>query len=461
MTYSHLCVRIIPIKKGFLDMKIIVTIDFDQVEEFSNYFGEDFLSLNFNSFDAFNRYLVNPQKITIDKHLLLILSPKERKQFLFLKRRINKQLPNLIKLIYKENIQVLNIKPKDLVKFSNDSLTYTVNLKHLSLSEVMEILQYPWPTTTMFLDKFNQIEAVSQANLISAYKMIEQKASLIKPMNPSPAEIAFYAFDMARDRVFKKSSEEDNQSIGRDLCSVINKEEIVCAGYVNLFTSLCEFLGVPADYVLWANKQDDEFSHASSFVYINDPKYNLCGIYAFEPTWNRKKGNDDQKFLLDCRFAFVPLKQEITLKGRKNFELADFDDYSIVLKRLNRFQKFLSFGAPQISIDDLSLSIARKINALRNRLGLSGLNDKDLSIEELESGLMSLEGEPIPVKTFREIIVNVRTYEHAIYPDKYATDEHSIDTLLASSFSFKFEKERKKARELILKLLLDESANLE
>lgn len=441
-------------------MELEITIDFSLKEEFTNVLANDFLLLKFNSFESLEKYLQHPRKILIDEDFLDAFSPNEIKKLKGLERKLNRNLDYICNLIRKQKINVLNCRSKYLKSSILDG-HYEVDLNGLALSleELKEILNFSWPLDTQFFDDFNKIEAVDRFTLLKTYEKIEKIVNPFKQFNPSPAEAVLYAYDVARSRVYKKCISDEKNSLSRDLNLILDNEEIVCAGFVNLFNAICFFLGVPTDLLIWEGSKENISPHASPLVYLNDPKYGLFGLYAFEPTWNSKKSSQDSDYILNCKYAFIPLKSEIAFKERRGLTLTNTSLYGSLKNFLGNYEAMIRFSSPEIVLKQFFQLITNKINGLREKLNLEPL-PRLITHSDIESALESLEGKIIPFETFRKLLIQTRYCENAINPDVYKVDEHSIDTLLASSISFKFEEQKKQARKRLLQLLFDEENSL-
>ena len=115
--------------------------------------------------------------------------------------------------------------------------------------------------------------------------LIDNIIENIKKYNLSPLEKLIYTYDIVKYREYKES--DCNKKNSRDLDKVLQGDAIVCVGYSNLFNAILRCMGFNATYLISVEKK-----HQRSMVYIRDDKYNIDGIYAFDPTFDRRKNEN-------------------------------------------------------------------------------------------------------------------------------------------------------------------------
>lgn len=126
-------------------------------------------------------------------------------------------------------------------------------------------------------------------NIVNAYetiKIIKNDADYILSLNPSNFEKVFLAFDYSRKRKFKKEDKNESYKASRNLSMVSVSDTIVCKGFASTFDALCNYMGINSELVIIDNNKG---GHALNRAYINDPKYNVDGVYYFDTTWDCKK----------------------------------------------------------------------------------------------------------------------------------------------------------------------------
>lgn len=421
-------------------MKMYLSIDFNALEEYKSTIDMDALYLTFNSFGALQDFLNSDRKLNIDD-LKGMLNKKDFHQVKKIKKMFERNLDDLLQ---NETIILYNIHLKDLCIDLLPNMPMVVNLTHLDVDELLCILHYSWPSSTLFKDLFNEVSGLlSKEDLLHAYQHIIKIASVLKPFNPTPAEIVFLAYDICRNRIFTKALEGEDKAIGRDLYKVVESDEIVCAGYVNLFRSICFFMGVTTESLYWASKGHDS-GHISSIAYINDDVYNIHGILAFDPTANSKRRKDDKTFINNAAAAFVSLEKHLAVYNEK---------YDLYLTGL--------FGWLKAQISNFSqtemATIIKCLNTIYTILGIELIDKASITIEELKERIFNLESDDniIPLDTFNNLVHRVRSIEHAVDED-IPMDEVSIATLVASSASNRNTEIKDLAR--ILQRLFDKEA---
>ena len=136
------------------------------------------------------------------------------------------------------------------------------------------------------IDYQGNTRAICPSKLFRVASFICSKVKQIKSYNLSPLEQIIYVYDIVKSRRYMRSDSQDGSS-SRSLDMVLFEQEIVCAGYVNIFNAMLKALGHDAHQFI--NSQN---SHVRSIVYIKDPKYLIEGVYVFDPTGDSRKEND-------------------------------------------------------------------------------------------------------------------------------------------------------------------------
>lgn len=115
----------------------------------------------------------------------------------------------------------------------------------------------------------------------------------------SPYEKFLYAYSFVTNRAYKNAEENEDSAISRNLISVLNGDKIVCVGYANLLNTICKRLDIPCTLMPSSIKKDDESkipyeNHLACLVRIEDPLYDLKGIYYSDPTADRLEPENSQ-----------------------------------------------------------------------------------------------------------------------------------------------------------------------
>ncbi|MDE6284424.1 MAG: hypothetical protein K2M17_01610 [Bacilli bacterium] len=418
-------------------MKLYVTIDFFEEQTFSSMIDTNALYLVFNSFESCYKFLQHPLSITFDEDNFKFLDKKEWRKVKKARRYFNLHLSDLLKSTI---IQVNHIQPCHLNNINLLQNTCLVDLTHLPIDTLWEVLNANWPANTLFKDRFNEIEFVTQQRLLNAYQSIMNIVHPLRAFSPSPAEICYLAYDICRQRIAKKNTTKMKKSRSRDLCQVLENDEIVCVGYVNLFMCICYFFGVTTDFVIWKNKVEGKDGHATCIAYVNDDKYGIHGLFAFNPTTNRKKSDADVDYINNCSGAFLPL-EEHNQQLEENMSLCSdgLSEYPSLYKQLKnwfrRYQVNMENAIPPFLLQNSKSLVINSLNNIYSLLGLEAV-DFSISYEDLTDRIQSLEAtsNAIDVETFDELVRNVRAIEHSL-DATFPIDENSIALTVASSSS--------------------------
>ena len=150
------------------------------------------------------------------------------------------------------------------------------------------------------------------------FKYINHIVNKIKRYNYSPLEQVMYAYDLVRDRVYKRENDGESYTTSRDLTSVVMGDKIVCVGFSNIFEQVLLRLGIKTmqDYIVDAS--NDSLGHVRNMVYIDDSKYDVKGVYYFDVTWDSKNYEADISYLDSYRF-FAKTKKEMDVCSSKKF----------------------------------------------------------------------------------------------------------------------------------------------
>ena len=134
----------------------------------------------------------------------------------------------------------------------------------------------------------------------------------------SPLEKIMFVYDRVKYRLYEDDLDDINSS--RDLDKVLNGDKIVCAGYSNLFTAVLTSLGINSIPVI-----DLNIKHQRSLAYIKDAKYNIDGVYAFDPTWDKRKNKDDINYIDRYDYFLMPLIRSMNSCYCEISELLELD----------------------------------------------------------------------------------------------------------------------------------------
>lgn len=435
-----------------MDIKINIRFNLEQPITISSI--ANCLQINFSSFETYQDYLINPHPLELlEEWEKEFLTKKELQKIEKLQNKLNsnlKHLTNLMKLSTLEvflNNQYFMIKDVPLQRMR-------VDLRQLSPENVIKSLNLPWPKSTLFLDTFNPYHQTTKEELLKAYNKINDRIKLMKAKNPTPAEVAFYAFDEARKRLYIANDTEKDLALSRDLSYVLEDDKIVCAGFSQIFCAICSFFNIPTDIIYWHNLNSKLTGHASCLVYLNDDKYNIHGLYEFDPTANRKLDEQDTDYIHKCSKAFIPI--HIKIKAMTKYELKEAGIFFQTVNRLKTLERMLNLGqSPILMIENQIRMVVDSLNRIYNLIGLPLLDTtSSFTYYELEKKILNLGNQQIviPIETFQNLATQARILEHDINPD-YPIDQDSLNKLIASSFSNEYSNAKKQGIQKLLRFL--------
>lgn len=301
-----------------------------------------------------------------------------------------------------------------------------------------------YDNVSLYVDGNNTLRTIEE--YLQTINGINNIVSEIKKYDLSTLEQIMYAYDLIRDRVYTKESDEESKSVSRDLSSVLFGDKIVCAGYIAIFNAVLKGLGINAiDYVLY-KKENPKIGHVRSMVRVIDDKYNIDGVFLFDPTWDSKKSNSDKNYLESYRF-FCRTRDEFNYfdqqYNRETFASYNRDFYSKIKKRIKEE------GINGISEDD-----ARTINRIAffidgkqlvNNLAFSKVVPenfkscfkKTVNLDKVTTSLKRYHRlfykQALEPSQLLEIIYNVRKVEYFENPEKYPFDIESIKKAVIGS----------------------------
>ena len=254
---------------------------------------------------------------------------------------------------------------------------------------------------------------------------INKKISEIECYDFSPLEKIMYVYDMVRDRVYTEVSDDEDKNISRDLTSVLLGDKIVCVGYSKIFAILLKKFGIDCKQVVLRHI-DNGSGHMRCVIYIKDDKYDVDGVYYFDPTWDSKKNKLDNEFLYSYKYFARTKNIMDSLDGEKLIDKA-FPYYSdnLVLEFSEQVDK--------VGFEGLSKEMIKSINTM-----YSLINDKVLInmayfdpiaysmlrpskeeiVKELES-IVDYFDRPITADILLKVLYNVRKQQYYSNEQKY------------------------------------------
>lgn len=352
-------------------------------------------------------------------------------------------------LDYLKNNPVLKDK-KILLKqnFDFDS-NYLKEIKD-KFKDYLDNLYFELPGNTNYIS-FKEYEAT----LTTLDKMAEE----IKQYNFSPLEQIMYAYDILKNRVYKKENKDEDYSVSRDLSSSLLGEKIVCLGYARIFNTLLYKLGINCNEVILTAHPT---GHARSEIHIKDDKYGINGVYYFDPTWDSKRDENDQEHLYTYRF-FARTRKEMEKLERRKYYNKLFPCYYQTMD-LDFEEQYLSGG-----IEEVDKDLIRSLNYMSRIIyheslfkpfqitpGAPLYNQIDLEkTMETATELIEYFDKPIYAETLIKVLYNVKKQLYYTNPEKHPFDINSFyKTVYISHWSFE-----PNAEQRLLSTILGEEIN--
>lgn len=289
------------------------------------------------------------------------------------------------------------------------------------------------------LNKYN-ISLEDYKRTIDKIRTIVDK---IKGFSLSPLEQVMYAYDMVRDREFKRENSWEDLRISRDLSTVLFGDRIVCEGFSNELKSILENLGircVGCDYVEATNSKS---GHRRLAIYIKDDKYDVDGVYLFDPTWDAKKSGNDE-YLNAYKFFGLTKDMFESLQNR-NLRDITFGRFGYDLVEL--FKNYCERGIPY----KIPESVVCAINAANSlvygdfRIPLPQLiNNPNIPSTKVEDSYLEFVVEraedlvekfdkPLSADILFKVLCVVREKEYYENPAKYPFSEEAIVNIVVNS----------------------------
>lgn len=281
------------------------------------------------------------------------------------KTNIKAILDYLIKINYQGTITIKASSPKEDYLFLKN---YQETL-HLTIQE-------------SFLDKANLNYKPTEEEFFKTTAKLQELLIPLKNSSLSPFEKYIFLYDLVKNYKAYKENLLDVYD-ARSIYRILDNEFMVCAGYANLLTNLCELIGIPCEYTSCAvgnyqswnnnellntvlkklpsfthkflvrfqslfNKFQDlttkyklvtpqlkKTYHARCYVYLKDAKYQLDGFYYSDPTFENHR---------DFNYAFLAFTDHENSLSKETWymdamALLDCQTKEEFFEKLNHLQK--------------------------------------------------------------------------------------------------------------------------
>ena len=277
-------------------------------------------------------------------------------------------------------------------------------------------------------------EMISVEELKLTYNYINEICNKVIKYNLSPLEKLVYVYDLTRNREYKKENEYECGLTSRDLTKVLLGDKIVCVGFAKIFDAVLKKIGFSSELdILIRENEKNIKGHMRNAVYLKDDKYEINGIYYFDPTFGCKKINDKKYFNNYKYFARSKQQMEYMFGDIYKDVLFEGLDYDFVENVENAIRKkgILSLDIDSIRkvnnlskfIDGYSLINREYIFKLQHNIG--NVSEKDLDIEYIINRLyeyIELFNNSISNRVLIEAIFNVRKIEYYENPELYSLE---------------------------------------
>lgn len=308
-----------------------------------------------------------------------------------------------------------------------------------SLAEVDKLFG-PYADCVVFKLPQNELYITLDELHFTANKVM-RTVERIKSFDLSPLEQFMYAYDLVRDRKFKREEVGESLRISRDLTSVLLGDKIVCEGFSNELKCILDHLGFNCILHNYKNMSKKGDGHSRVAVYIEDKKYGIRGIYSADATWGCRK--DDDSFLNSYCFFALTKNQFAEIQKRDLVDIT-FGDFGLDSARVfeNYCRQNRSYKCPQKVITDIN-SVHRLVygtGLLPKReyinspfLAFTGQSiDLDSTIKRVYE-LVELFDNPLPAEILYKVLFEVRKIEYYENPSKYPFDEDTLCNIVANS----------------------------
>ena len=396
-------------------MKIIVfidrTFDNDSIEVTDNY-----LIFYFKSVDSYKSFRTT---LSLDKEF-----EDEPDTFYKLKEI-------LIGLNY-EKFKKLFKRVKPIAKYynldqdlSNIDIPIIIDLSGLSFTEKIDILTTPSISNKynlFFTDEYTTGEYITQREMIDMYQNILEDYETIQNNNYSITEALFYIYNKYKNRIYKEEKSNEKSALSRSLNQIMKSDNIVCVGYANYLNAIASILNIPVFPLEWLDRFNPNSGHRENIAVINDPKYDIKGVFTIDITWDSKKDENDTEYQNNIRHFLVPPLQNSFEKNHKGLVLPTDNIYYSIIYRYRRYLKIKEAGVNNAILWENKRIVIDAINKLYSLLNLPEIKgDCDLDIEIKK--IKKIGKKTIPEETLKNIINNVTP-----------RSEEDLDNMLNSSY---------------------------
>ena len=308
---------------------------------------------------------------------------------------------------------------------SNIDIPIIIDLSGLSFTEKIDILTTPSISNKynlFFTDEYTTGEYITQVEMIDMYQNILEDYETIQNNNYSITEALFYIYNKYKNRIYKEEKSNEKSALSRSLNQIMKSDNIVCVGYANYLNAIASILNIPVFPLEWLDRFNPNSGHRENIAVINDPKYDIKGVFTIDITWDSKKDENDTEYQNNIRHFLVPPLQNSFEKNHKGLVLPTDNIYYSIIYRYRRYLKIKEAGVNNAILWENKRIVIDAINKLYSLLNLPEIKgDCDLDIEIKK--IKKIGKKTIPEETLKNIINNVTP-----------RSEEELDNMLNSSY---------------------------
>lgn len=312
-----------------------------------------------------------------------------------------------------------------------------------------------------FKDKYNNYSLLSYNEVLNSYKLIDKMKREIKKYDLTPLEQIIFLYDKVRKKPYK--AYDKDQSTSRDITEVLNNDYVVCEGYANVISAVCNALNINCEKILW-KPFEGNIGHASNLVYINDDYYNVHQFFEIDAVVATKKNEKDHDYINNYKLFLLPLKYAVGIKEKYNNLTIGYKlGVEQVNDRYNTADRFKAIAAPDIlTLNSIQLYLKGMLE-LASKIGNKELIQKCRKIEsELKNDSVDFEKVQKIHEEYQKLFINkikkdvmiealykVKRIEYLIDPNEYKLDIDSFKKMIDCNFP-------KSQEEKLLEVIFDD-----
>ena len=348
------------------------------------------------------------------RHDNTTLCIKDLPNYDYLKKLFKKEKPTIIYQKYQADIFTIDFP-------------VIIDLTGLTFQEKINILTDPNydKNNLFFKDEYTVGEYLNLKDFINMYQTIFYDCEEITKRNYSPLEALYFVYFKYKERIYKDEKKRNKKYKSRSLNQIMKNDNIVCVGYANYLCAIASILNLNVYPLSWTNHNNPNRGHRECIAFVNDPKYNIQGIFTIDTTWDAKKDEEDTTYLTNIKHFLPPLKVTEAEKEKNNLVYPADEFYYPIFDKYAIFEKLYNFNAPEAICNKAKESVIKQINLVRKKLGISPISD-NCDIDQELKNIKKMGKVFIPLTTLKKIIATVT-------PEQIP----SLDETIASSYHYK------------------------